>query len=56
VIVSYRCRELLRSCLESVQAHAVEGTTAWVALELAAALAAVGASRAYGRLRLIAEA
>jgi hypothetical protein len=56
VIVSYRCRELLRRCLESVQAHAVEGTTAWVALKLAASLAAFGASQAYGRLRRIAEA
>jgi GT2 family glycosyltransferase len=30
VIVSYRCRELLRRCLESIEAHTPAGTTTWV--------------------------
>lgn len=30
VIVSYRCRELLRRCLASVERHAPEGTRVWV--------------------------
>ena len=30
VIVSYRCRELLRRCLDSIEAHAPVGTTVWV--------------------------